>query len=98
MGNKTPPYEIDVDGYTVRCADARALRDLLHDLSDGRRLTRTKRDIDPKRTLLEEGPHRIAIATLVANHPGGVFADELLAKWNGEWRRSFAPLFRDYAY
>ena len=25
-------------------------------------------------------------------------ADELLAKWSGEWRRSFAPLFRDYAY
>src|SRR5215475_8493751 len=25
-------------------------------------------------------------------------ADELLAKWNGEWRRSFAPLFRDHAY
>jgi glutamate--cysteine ligase len=25
-------------------------------------------------------------------------ADELLAKWQGEWSRSFAPLFRDYAY
>jgi glutamate--cysteine ligase len=25
-------------------------------------------------------------------------ADELLAKWKGEWGRSFAPLFRDYAY
>ncbi len=25
-------------------------------------------------------------------------ADELLAKWQGEWARSFAPLFRDYAY
>jgi glutamate--cysteine ligase len=25
-------------------------------------------------------------------------ADELLAKWKGEWNRSFAPLFRDYAY
>jgi glutamate--cysteine ligase len=25
-------------------------------------------------------------------------ADELLTKWNGEWGRSFAPLFRDYAY
>ena len=25
-------------------------------------------------------------------------ADELLAKWRGEWSRSFAPLFRDYAY
>ena len=25
-------------------------------------------------------------------------ADELLAKWQGEWKGSFAPLFRDYAY
>ena len=25
-------------------------------------------------------------------------ADELLAKWQGEWGGSFAPLFRDYAY
>jgi len=25
-------------------------------------------------------------------------ADELLAKWRGEWRGSFEPLFRDYAY
>jgi glutamate--cysteine ligase len=25
-------------------------------------------------------------------------ADELLAKWQGEWNGSFAPLFRDYAY
>jgi len=25
-------------------------------------------------------------------------ADELLAKWKGEWGRSFVPLFRDYAY
>lgn len=25
-------------------------------------------------------------------------ADELLAKWNGEWKGSFAALFRDYAY
>jgi len=25
-------------------------------------------------------------------------ADELLAKWQGEWQRSFAPLFRDHAY
>ena len=25
-------------------------------------------------------------------------ADELLAKWQGEWGRSFVPLFRDYAY
>ena len=25
-------------------------------------------------------------------------ADELLAKWKGEWKGSFAPLFRDFAY
>ena len=25
-------------------------------------------------------------------------ADELLAKWRGEWQGSFAPLFREYAY
>lgn len=25
-------------------------------------------------------------------------ADELLAKWRGEWKGSFAPLFRDHAY
>ena len=25
-------------------------------------------------------------------------ADELLAQWRGEWKGSFAPLFRDYAY
>jgi glutamate--cysteine ligase len=25
-------------------------------------------------------------------------ADELLAKWKGEWGRSFAPLYRDHAY
>jgi glutamate--cysteine ligase len=25
-------------------------------------------------------------------------ADELLARWQGEWRGSFEPLFRDYAY
>ena len=25
-------------------------------------------------------------------------ADELLAKWQGEWKGSFAPLFRDHAY
>ncbi len=25
-------------------------------------------------------------------------ADELLAKWHGEWKGSFAALFRDYAY
>jgi glutamate--cysteine ligase len=25
-------------------------------------------------------------------------ADELLAKWQGEWKGTFAPLFRDYAY
>jgi glutamate--cysteine ligase len=25
-------------------------------------------------------------------------ADELLAKWQGDWQGSFAPLFRDYAY
>ena len=25
-------------------------------------------------------------------------ADELLAKWQSEWKGSFAPLFRDYAY
>jgi glutamate--cysteine ligase len=25
-------------------------------------------------------------------------ADEMLAKWKGEWGRSFAPLYRDYAY
>jgi glutamate--cysteine ligase len=25
-------------------------------------------------------------------------ADELLAKWQGEWQGSFEPLFRDYAY
>jgi glutamate--cysteine ligase len=25
-------------------------------------------------------------------------ADELLAKWQGEWGQSFVPLFRDYAY
>jgi glutamate--cysteine ligase len=25
-------------------------------------------------------------------------ADELLAKWQGEWKGAFAPLFRDYSY
>ena len=25
-------------------------------------------------------------------------ADELLAKWQGEWKGSFVPLFRDHAY
>jgi glutamate--cysteine ligase len=25
-------------------------------------------------------------------------ADELLAKWKGEWKHSFAPMFRDHAY
>jgi len=25
-------------------------------------------------------------------------ADELLARWHGEWKGSFAALFRDYAY
>ena len=25
-------------------------------------------------------------------------ADELLAKWKGEWKGSFAALFRDHAY
>jgi glutamate--cysteine ligase len=29
---------------------------------------------------------------------GMALADELLAKWKGEWGGSFAPLFRDYAY
>jgi glutamate--cysteine ligase len=29
---------------------------------------------------------------------GQALADELLAKWQGEWKGSFAPLFRDYAY
>ena len=29
---------------------------------------------------------------------GQALADELLAKWKGEWKGSFAPLFRDYAY
>jgi glutamate--cysteine ligase len=29
---------------------------------------------------------------------GQALSDELLAKWNGEWKGSFAPLFRDYAY
>jgi len=25
-------------------------------------------------------------------------ADELLAKWQGEWQGSFVPLYRDHAY
>jgi glutamate--cysteine ligase len=25
-------------------------------------------------------------------------ADELMAKWKNEWKRSFVPLFRDHAY
>jgi glutamate--cysteine ligase len=29
---------------------------------------------------------------------GQALSDELLAKWQGEWKGSFAPLFRDYAY
>ena len=29
---------------------------------------------------------------------GQALADELLAKWQGEWKGSFAPLFHDYAY
>jgi glutamate--cysteine ligase len=29
---------------------------------------------------------------------GQALADELLEKWQGEWKGSFAPLFRDYAY
>ena len=29
---------------------------------------------------------------------GQALADELLEKWKGEWKGSFAPLFRDYAY
>jgi glutamate--cysteine ligase len=29
---------------------------------------------------------------------GQALADELLAKWQGEWKGSFVPLFRDYAY
>ena len=33
---------------------------------------------------------------LVADTPAP--ADELLAKWQGEWKGSFAPLFREYAY
>jgi len=29
---------------------------------------------------------------------GQALSDELLEKWQGEWKGSFAPLFRDYAY
>jgi glutamate--cysteine ligase len=29
---------------------------------------------------------------------GQALSDELLAKWQGEWKGDFAPLFRDYAY
>jgi glutamate--cysteine ligase len=29
---------------------------------------------------------------------GQALADELLEKWKGEWKGSFVPLFRDYAY
>jgi glutamate--cysteine ligase len=29
---------------------------------------------------------------------GRALADELLAKWKGEWKGDFAPLFREYAY
>jgi len=29
---------------------------------------------------------------------GQALADELLAKWQGEWKGSFVPLFHDYAY
>ncbi len=29
---------------------------------------------------------------------GQALADEILAKWKGEWRGAFEPLFRDYAY
>jgi glutamate--cysteine ligase len=25
-------------------------------------------------------------------------ADELMARWQGEWRGDFGPLFRDFAY
>ena len=37
-------------------------------------------------------PLDLAVATGLAP------ADELLARWQGEWRGSFEPLFRDYAY
>ena len=33
-----------------------------------------------------------------AGASGQALADELLEKWKGAWKGSFAPLFRDYAY
>ena len=88
MGTKLSPYEVEVNGYPVRCADVRALRELLREMgADIRKSPRSNsnRENDSaaairKSLLEEEGQYRTVIATLVANHPTGIFADELLAK------------------
>jgi hypothetical protein len=87
VGMKPSPYEVEVNGYSVRCADVRALRELLREIgADIRKAPRqNNRENDRatvvKKTLLnEDGQYRIALATLAANHPSGIFADELVAK------------------
>jgi glutamate--cysteine ligase len=53
---------------------------------------RTRLDADGNDETIYLAPLDRAVASGLAP------ADELLAKWEGEWGRSFAPLFRDHAY
>jgi hypothetical protein len=77
------PYEFEVNGVIVRCADAQAAADLIRELQDGRRPTRAKRDQSQSgtaRKAILDGLYRTALTTLVENHPDGVFGDVLLAQ------------------
>ena len=82
---KELPFVIEVGGTIVRCADARAAADLLRELArEGGFASRSRRQSEgaasAARKVLAEGPYRSAIETLLARHPDGLFADELLAK------------------